>query len=56
LFHANGRKDMTKPRAPFRNFANAAKKIWNKPKLFLVIKKRNNELQNGNGKPDPAAV
>jgi hypothetical protein len=54
LFHANGRTDMTKPITPFRNFAKAPKKVRNKPKLFLLNKKNNNELQNG--KPDPAAV
>ena len=56
LFHANGRTDVTKPIAPFSNFANAPKGVRKKPKLLLVNKKHNNELQNGNGKPDPAAV
>ena len=48
LFHANGRTDLTKSIAPFRNFANAPKKVRNKPKLLLVNKKHNEELQNGN--------
>jgi hypothetical protein len=46
---------MMKPIDPFRNFAKAPKKVRNKLNLLLVNKKHNNELQNGNGKPDPAA-
>jgi hypothetical protein len=56
MFHANGRTDMMKPIAPFCNFAEAPKKVRNKLKFFLWNKNHNNELQNGNGKPDPTAV